>query len=52
MVMCTMTSQLYEVMSTKWLFDDVIKIKRVEDMLEVYYNSGQFEITMKPMECI
>lgn len=43
----------YEVMSTKWLsFDDVIKIKRVEDMLEVYYNSGQFEITMKLMECI
>ena len=41
----------YEVMSTKWLsFDDVIKIKRVEDMLEVYYNSGQFEITMKVME--
>ena len=40
-------------MSTKWLsFDDVIKIKRVEDMLEVYYNSGQFEITMKLMECI
>lgn len=33
-------------------FDDVIKIKRVEDMLEVYYNSGQFEITMKLMECI
>ena len=43
----------YEVMSTKWLsFDDVIKIKRVEDTLEVYYNSGQFEITMKLMECI
>ena len=43
----------YEVMSTKWLsFDDVIKIKRVEEMLEVYYNSGQFEITMKLMECI
>ena len=43
----------YEVLSTNWLsFDEVIKIKRVEEMLEVYYNSGQFEITMKLMEKI
>lgn len=41
----------YEVMKTKWLsFDDVLKIKQVEEMLEVYYNSGQFEITMKVIE--
>ena len=38
----------YEVLYTKWLsFEDVLKIKRVEEMLEVYYNSGQFEVTMK-----
>ena len=38
----------YEVMATKWLsYDDILKMKRIEDMLEVYYNSGQFEITMK-----
>ena len=38
----------YEVMKTKWLsFEEVLKIKQVEEMLEVYYNSGQFEITMK-----
>ena len=38
----------YEVMKTKWLsFDDVLKIKQVEEMLEVYYNSGQFRRTMK-----
>ena len=38
----------YEVLATKWLgYDDVIKMKRIEEMLEVYYNSGQFEITMK-----
>ena len=43
----------YEVLSTKWLnFDEVIRIKRVEEMLEVYYNSGQFEITMKLIEKI
>ena len=38
----------YEVLSTKWLsYDDVLKMKRIEEMLEVYYNSGQFEITMQ-----
>ncbi len=38
----------YEVLSTKWLsYEDVLRMKRVEEMLEVYYNSGQFEITMK-----
>ena len=38
----------YEVLATKWLsYEDVLKMKRVEEMLEVYYNSGQFEITMK-----
>lgn len=42
----------YEVLSTKWLsYDDVLKMKRVEEMLEVYYNSGQFEITMKVLDC-
>lgn len=41
----------YEVLSTKWIsFDDVLRIKKVEEMLEVYYNSGQFEITMKLMD--
>ena len=41
----------YEVLSTKWLgFSEVLRIKQVEEMLEVYYNSGQFEITMKLME--
>lgn len=43
--------QPYEVLSTRWLsFSDVLRIKQVEEMLEVYYNSGQFEITMKLME--
>lgn len=38
----------YEVLATNWLsFDNILKMKRVEDMLEVYYNSGQFEVTMK-----
>lgn len=41
----------YEVMKTKWLdFAELLKIRRVEEMLEVYYNSGQYEITMKILE--
>ena len=45
------TKTPYEVMQTNWLsFDDVLKIKQVEEMLEVYYNSGQYEVTMKTME--
>ncbi|MBQ2900412.1 MAG: B12-binding domain-containing radical SAM protein [Agathobacter sp.] len=41
----------YEVLSTKWLsYEDVLRMKRVEEMLEVYYNSGQFEISMKVLE--
>ena len=41
----------YEVLKTNWLsFDEVLKIKQVEEMLEVYYNSGQFEVTMKIFE--
>lgn len=37
----------YEVMVTRWLsYEDVIRLKRVEDMVEVYYNSGQFAHTL------
>lgn len=43
----------YEVLKTNWIsFEDVLKIKRVEEMLEVYYNSGQFEVTMKLLETL
>ena len=42
----------YEVLATKWLsYEDVVRMKRVEEMLEVYYNSGQFEIAMKVLKC-
>lgn len=33
----------YEVLSTKWLpYSDVIELKGIEEMVEIYYNSGQF----------
>ena len=38
----------YEVLSTKWLdYDHVLKLKNVENMVEVYYNSGQFQKTLE-----
>lgn len=43
----------YEVLYTKWIdYVDVIKIKQVEEMLETYYNSGQFEVTIKLLEVL
>lgn len=43
----------YEIMQTKWLsYDEVLSIKLVEEMLEVYYNSGQFEVTMKLLDVV
>ncbi|SEP68172.1 Radical SAM superfamily enzyme YgiQ, UPF0313 family [Lachnospiraceae bacterium RM5] len=33
----------YEVLFTKWMsFEDITKLKRVEEMVELYYNSNQF----------
>lgn len=41
----------YEIMATNWLsYEEILKIKWVEEMLEVYYNSGQFEMTIKVLE--
>lgn len=41
----------YEVLSTKWLpYSDVVRLKKIEEMVEVYYNSGQFKNTMKHLE--
>lgn len=41
----------YEVLSTRWLpYADVLKLKGVEDMVEVYYNSGQFTHTLERLE--
>ena len=43
--------ELYEVLSTKWLdYDHVLKLKNVENMVEVYYNSGQFQKTLEYAE--
>lgn len=37
----------YEVLSTKWLsYSDILVLKRVEKMLEIYHNSGQFRYSL------
>lgn len=43
----------YEVMETRWLsYRELLSIKLVEEMLEVYYNSGQFQVTMKCLDVV
>lgn len=40
----------YEVLGTKWLdYENLLKLKSVEEMVEVYENSGQFTVTMKEL---
>lgn len=38
----------YEVLSTAWLtYGEILRLKMVESMVEVYYNSGQFQHTLE-----
>ena len=38
----------YEVLSTEWLsYEDVCHLKRIEEVLEIYYNSGQFHNSLE-----
>lgn len=41
----------YEVMHTRWLsYDDILLLKGVEEMVEIYYNSGQFSTGIRYLE--
>ena len=41
----------YEVLKTRWLtYGEISKLKKVEEMTEVYYNSGQFSHTLEVLE--
>ncbi len=41
----------YEVLFTKWLsFEEVQKLKWIEEMVELYYNSSQFRYTLRFLE--
>ena len=42
----------YEVLATNWIsFEELATLKQVEEMVEVYYNSNQFENTLKYLMC-
>lgn len=41
----------YEVLYTKWLpYSDVLRLKRIEEMVELYYNSNQYTHTLSLLE--
>ena len=48
---CHKAKEPYEVLCTKWLsYEDVLLLKEVESMVEIYYNSGQFGYTVAYLE--
>ena len=45
------TKSPYEVLYSKWLsFEDVLRLKGIEEMVELYYNSNQFVHTIRVLE--
>jgi len=41
----------YEVLSTRWLsYGDILELKRVEQVLEIYHNSNQFSAMLRRLE--
>lgn len=48
---CYLDRPPYEVLYTKWLsYEDVLRLKRIEEMVELYYNSGQYTHTIRFLE--
>lgn len=47
------SNPVYEVLSTKWLsHDEILQIKKTEEMVELYYNSNQFTRTIRQLELL
>ena len=41
----------YEILYSKWIsYEEILKLKMVEEAVEIYYNSGQFNFTVKFLE--
>ena len=41
----------YEVLYTRWLsYEEIIRLKRIEEMVEIYYNSNQFTHTLPVLQ--
>lgn len=48
---CCMDKPPYEVLYTKWLsYEEVLRLKKIEEMVEIYYNSNQFVHTIRFLE--
>lgn len=48
---CYQSSPPYEVLYTSWLsYEDVLQLKQIEEMVELYYNSNQFTHTLPFLE--
>lgn len=48
---CFLENPPYEVLYTRWLpYDDVLRLKAVEEMVELYYNSNQYTHTLPFLE--
>ncbi len=48
---CYMEQPPYEVLYTKWLaYEEILRLKRIEEMVEIYYNSAQFIHTISFLE--
>ncbi|MGN0401247.1 MAG: B12-binding domain-containing radical SAM protein [Acetatifactor sp.] len=48
---CYLEEPPYEVLHTKWLsYDEILRLKGIEEMVELYYNSNQFTHTLPLLE--
>ena len=48
---CYQSCPPYEVLYTRWLpYKDVLQLKRIEEMVELYYNSNQYTHTLPFLE--
>ncbi len=48
---CYMEQPPYEVLRTRWLsYEEILKLKQIAELVEVYYNSAQFTRTLPYLE--
>ena len=49
--LCFRQKPMYEVLFTRWItYEELLKLKAVEEMVETYYNSNQFTGTIRRLE--
>lgn len=48
---CYLSEPPYEVLSTKWIsYEEILRLKKVEEMVELYYNSNQYRTVLTALE--